>query len=235
MSSFIRTAQPRTKAGSFFGSFGKLVCLYDANDVARFYANGDTVSNVFDLSGNGYHMTPNATAMPLVTNADGNGNAALRNTVANKYYRNTKFRVMNQPFTQFAVANVTDVTTNRGVFSGGSLNELYWRTLTGNPTLYSGSAEVTIGTAAAGAVHILTGTFNGSNSFGTVNGTQSANANPGTAGTTASAFLGAGIGGAEIFLGDIYIFGMYEGVLPQRELNRLIAVLSTRFNKAVNI
>lgn len=86
MSSFIRTSKPRTGTWQNFRTLGRLLFLYDANDADRFYASGDSVSTLFDLSGNNFHMTQSGAARPTFTkNDDGNGNACLNFDGATKY------------------------------------------------------------------------------------------------------------------------------------------------------
>jgi len=229
----IATQQPRTKVGQDYASIGKLLWFYDVADVALDNANGGTVASARDLSGNGLAISQaTANLRPtLITNADGFGNPCMRGT-GTHYLRLGTIQAIPHPYTVFAVALSTGGSNN--AVCGSGQFEVYWKGVDTSFYMYGGTNEVSIGTASLNVVHILTATFNGASSVGSIDGTASSTVNPGSTAVTTFNMMAAS-GGAEGLRGDFYLCGAYAGVLSSAQYTALVRQLAERFRITVAV
>lgn len=211
-----------------FASLGKLEFLYDGNDAAQYYANGDSVYVANDLSGKNRHVT-GATVPTLVTNADGNGNACLRFSSGQRLVY-TPGAAVSQPMTFFAVFKATtsgaSTVCAAGVVEFGAYNSQHY--------IYAGAILATT-SLPVGSLYLFTITLNSMTSAINADGVQMASGNAGATAMTSPLVVGAmNASGTQPFVGDLYVLGCYSGGLSTAGRMELENMLSARFQKAVN-
>jgi hypothetical protein len=229
-------SKQRTKVGQDIASLGKLVFLYDANDLVSDYANGDSVTNWLDKSGNGFHVAQSGAARPtLVTNADGFGNACTR--WAGAQYMTATARAFAQPLTVFSVSKVTSLTTPgtvRPFLASGPNFEVFFYNQVGTPVagMFGGSADLMHSTIAVNVTYIRLDIFNGTSSTGFIDGVQGTTGNVGTSGTSTTITVGR-YETTPYFIGDIYLVGCFQGAINANTRLTLNRILSERFQLSI--
>lgn len=255
----IPTTTKRTKVGQDISSLGNLIFMYDANDLVNAYANGDLVSSLNDLSGNGFTMTGTTTSRPtLVTNADTNGNAAMLfdggdilSMADSNYLDNlliegnngmTFFEVIsstsNNGIQQVTWAKSTQSATGPLLWTRNVLDVVY-------PSLFIGDGgsnylERRGGTGIYNAgVKIITFDSTATTKQSYMDGvsqTMTTMYSSGTgkfAGNATGASIGQAGGGGMPFFGSIYLVGAFMGILNANTRLTLNRILSARFQISI--
>lgn len=155
-------------------------------------ADGTQIASWTDLSGNGRHATQaTESSQPKLYNGMQNGKPSLRFD-GNDVLRTAAFSSpISQPLTVFLVVRTE---AWQSVFFDGIVSSP--RTLIGiypvaskTLDLYAGATDTNAGTLATDVFQIIAAIFNGSQSYGWINGTKGSAVNAGTQGLT-----GASIG-----------------------------------------
>lgn len=224
----------RTKITQDIASLGKLELLIDANDVARFYADGASVTIAADLSGLGRDCSAAGTTRPtLVANADGNNNASLRFVTASQQRLNSPSFALSQKMSAFAVVRLT-TSGNFSILGHASGSNTFQIGTTAGGQVYGYAGSVLYdGAYSTGQIYILVATFNGASSVVTSNGTATSG-NIGSSGITTGISLGSVIG-LEFLNGEIFMAGLFSGALSAYRRKRLEQILSVRFQKSITL
>lgn len=259
----VALSKGRSALGEELRTLGKLIFLFDANELNTIYANGASVNYWTDSSGNGYTVAQTGTNRPtFVTNADGFGNSTVRFASASAQYMSTSD---NDNFdAMLAYDGITTFAYLKSTYNASSQTVWSKYTSGGNagPLLRlrnSGSTPIVneyLSTNAADSVQkdvLGTADLNGINALISADFTPGGNINMyyngsvdtvniqanGTgvfAGNASAFYLGAlnAAGIVQTFNGDIYVVGAYQGVMSTTDRRNLERALSARFRLAVN-
>jgi hypothetical protein len=259
----IPTSQPRTKVGQDYASLGTLLFCYDANDAARSFANGDSVTRWRDLGLNGVDVTNSGATCPvLALNADGNGNAAVRFDGADNLTGGNSTVVSNMfindtSLTFFSVAKSNASTGlnqtlcakwNPGAQYGPNYGVFFYtpNNYMGYFSTISSAANIRGATGDANPIgsirlHIMTSVVPSGTQQGYANGVaEGMTLRSGGTGTTNANTASWQVGSAqassspaEFWNGDIYLLGCFRGVFSLEKRLALSRMLGARFNISI--
>jgi hypothetical protein len=191
-------------------------------------ADGDPVGYWTDRSVFGNHpVQATSTKRATLKTNQLNGYPVLRFDEVNDFLMTAAFAgVVSQPNTIFCVANVASVAGATFLWAGSTARNDFLL-FGGTIDMFAGS-DTSAGTYITGGWAIYVGQFNGTSSFSRVNGTQSANVNPGSQGLSRLA-VGAYSDGSNVLNGDIAAVFVYPGALTAAQITQVESYLNNKY------
>lgn len=197
--------------------------------------DGNAVAQWDDASGNSRHFTQtDATKQPLFRSSV----AALNNRAAVHFdgtndVMDGAFASMSQPWSAFAVVNLTKTASSTVFDVGGGSTTRGLQTTSGSVWQLSYGITVSTGMAATTGGHVLYTVANGTSSFLDLNGTSSALLDAGTSAANSPRLGARGTGPFEPLGGHIAFLGIKNSALSSTDLADLEAWASDYYGITV--